>query len=348
MNALKIAVLGAGLIGKRHIQTILNRPDLATLVAIVDPALNSDSCHKWNVPVFSDPQTMLNRVNPDAIIIATPNNMHLEQGKLCCQHSLPFIIEKPVTATIVQAHELVTAVETANIPTLVGHHRRYLPQVQKAKMTLEQGEIGNLVAASVIWATKKPADYFDVDWRKNIGGGPILINVIHDIDMLRYLCGEIVEIRGMQNNQQRHFVVEDSAGAIIRFANGCMATLICTDAGLSPWTIEQGSGENPSYEFTHESSYRLIGTTGSLELPVLRKWSARYPGQESWDKPLISNYIRCDEYDVYEKQLEHFKNVIQKKEKPICDVKDAARSLAATLSIVQDCVNNSGIVPDPF
>lgn len=347
MNPLKIAVFGAGLIGKRHIQTILARPDLAQLVAIVDPCLNAVN-NEWNAPLFNDALAMLNAVTVDAAIIATPNNLHLNHGQICCDHGLPFIVEKPVTTTLDQAQQLIQAVKKSGVHTLVGHHRRYLPQVQHAKKCISGGDIGQLVAASVIWATRKPEDYFAVDWRKNPGGGPILINVIHDIDMLRYLCGEVVEVRGMKDNQQRHFPVEDTAGAILRFENGCIATIICTDAGLSPWTIEQGSGENPSFAFTHQSSYRIIGTTGSLELPVLRKWSARTPGQESWDKPLTSSYLLSASWDVYEEQLAHFKRVIQDNEAPICSVDDAARSLAVTLGIVQDCTESAGVSPTLF
>ncbi len=345
MKPLQIAVIGAGLIGKRHISTILARPDLASLTAIVDPVLLPGIHNEWKTPVFPDIHAMLRTVNPEAVIIATPNNMHLEHGKICCAHGLHFIVEKPVTATLAEASELMTAVEKSGVHTLVGHHRRYLPQIHKAKQCIDQGEIGSLVAASVIWAALKPEHYFNVEWRKQPGGGPILINVIHDIDMLRYLCGEIVEVRGMKNNQHRNFPVEDTAGAILRFDNGCMATLICTDAGLSPWTIEQGSGENPSYAFTHQSSYRLIGTQGSLELPVLKKWTARNPQEAAWDKPLTSSYLLADSWDVYEHQLSHFKKVIQEHEPPICSVSDAAKSLAATLSIVEDCNAAAGIRP---
>ncbi len=346
MNPLKLAVLGAGLIGKRHIKTIQNRPDLARLIAIVDPVLPAGSNNEWQTPVYPDILSMLDATTPDGVIIATPNNMHLEHGKICCNQGLHFIVEKPVTATLAEAHDLVKAVEQSGVHTLVGHHRRYLPQVQRAKQCIDDGEIGELVAASVIWATRKPDNYFNVEWRKKPGGGPILINVIHDIDMLRYLCGEVVEVRGMFSNQHRGFPVEDTTGAILRFANGCMATLICTDAGLSPWTIEQGSGENPSYAFTHESAYRIIGTRGSLEMPVLKKWSARTPGDEAWDKPLTSSYLLTDSWDVYEQQLDHFKQVIQNNEPPICSVFDAARSLAATLSIVRDCAAGAGTNPD--
>jgi len=130
--------------------------------------------------------------------------------------------------------------------------------------------LGDLVAASVIWSTRKPDDYFKVEWRTQEGGGPLLINAIHEIDLLRYLCGDVRAVSGVKSNARRGFEVEDTAAALFEFANGCLGTLICSDAGFSPWTIEQGSGENPMFPDSGQSAYRLTGTKASLELPVLR------------------------------------------------------------------------------
>ena len=78
-------------------------------------------------------------------------------------------------------------------------------------------------------------------------------------------------------------IVEDVIGvlinrALLRFDNGCLGSFTCTDAGFSPWTIEQGSRENPRFPHSGQSAYRLTGTRGSLELPVLRLWQAPVPG----------------------------------------------------------------------
>ena len=336
MEPLNIAICGAGLIGRKHIKTILARPDLARLAAVVDPVIVSGPSSEWQATVFADAGDMFAALVPDAVIIATPNNLHLEQGLLCCAHGVHFLVEKPVTASWQEAVQLVEAVRQSGVQTLVGHHRRYLAQVQTAKRVIDSGELGDLVAASVVWATRKPDAYFDVAWRRSAGGGPILINAIHEVDMLRYLCGEIVAVRGMKSSRQRNFAVEDTAAALLEFANGCLATLICSDAGLSPWTIEQGSGENPAFAFTHESSYRIVGSRGSLEVPVLRRWQARIPGQEAWDRPLAGEFLQHPLWDPFEAQLAHFQRVVRAGESPICPVSDGAKTLAATLAIAED------------
>jgi predicted dehydrogenase len=156
VTPLRIAVLGAGLIGRRHIETILSHPQLAELAAVVDPVADPAQFGLGAAAWFADETEMLDRIKPEAVIIATPNNLHERQGLLCCERGIHFLVEKPVTATLDEADRLVRAVARSGVKTLVGHHRRYLAVVQEAKRIIACGELGDLVAASVVWATRKP------------------------------------------------------------------------------------------------------------------------------------------------------------------------------------------------
>lgn len=348
MKPLRIAVMGAGLIGKRHIQTILAAPHAGELVAVADPVANAHDFDLDGAAWFADEKEMLDRAKPEAVIIATPNALHAGHGKLACERGIHFLVEKPVTATLDEAAELVAAVAVSGVRTLVGHHRRYLAAIQEAKRRLASGALGDLVAASAVWATRKPDRYFDTAWRIQPGGGPILINAIHEIDMLRHLCGEIRSIGGVTSNARRGFAVEDSAAATLAFENGCLGTLICTDAGFSPWTIEQGTRENPSFAFTGQSAYRLVGTQGSLELPVLRQWSAKNPGEVGWDRPIIATDINVPWHDPYVAQLEHFQRLVRKNEAALVSVLDGANTLAATLAVAESAAKGRPCAPKTF
>ena len=348
MKPLRIAVLGAGLIGKRHIQTILAASHAAELVAVADPVADAGGFDLKGAAWFGDAKEMLDRAKPEAVLIATPNALHAGHGKLCCERGIHFLVEKPVTATLDEAAKLVRQVADSGVKTLVGHHRRYLAVIQEAKRRLASGELGELVAASVVWATRKPDRYFDTAWRIQPGGGPILINAIHEIDMLRHLCGEIRSIGGVTSNARRGFAVEDSAAATFAFENGCLGSLICTDAGFSPWTIEQGTNENPSFAFTGQSAYRLVGTQGSLELPVLRHWGAKIPGDIGWDRPIIATALDVPWHDPYVAQLEHFQRLVRKNEAALVSVLDGANTLAATLAVAQSAAEGHPCAPTTF
>ncbi|MFO1247557.1 MAG: Gfo/Idh/MocA family oxidoreductase [Alphaproteobacteria bacterium] len=348
MKPLRIAVLGAGLIGKRHISTILAAPHAAQLVAVADPVADPSAFKLGGADWFTDATKMLDEVRPEAIILATPNALHAGQGRLACDRGIHFLVEKPVTAALDEAADLVRRVDASGVKTLVGHHRRYLAAIQDAKRRIAGGELGELVAASVVWATRKPDPYFDTKWRTEPGGGPLLINAIHEIDMLRHLCGEIASITGITSNARRGFAVEDSAAATFAFDNGCIGTLVCTDAGFSPWTIEQGTTENPSFAFTGQSAYRIIGTKGSLEVPVLRQWKAQVPGEIGWDKSIAAADINVPYHDPYIAQLEHFQRMIRRDEPALVSVRDGARTLAATLAVARSAADAKPVAPQRF
>jgi len=112
------------------------------------------------------------------------------------------LIEKPVTDTIESATALMAEACKRGIKSLVGHHRRHHLQVRTLKELLGEGRIGDVVGVSAIWATHKPADYFKIaPWRTEPGGGPILINLIHEIDFLRFTVGEIAAVEAIASKR---------------------------------------------------------------------------------------------------------------------------------------------------
>lgn len=127
-----------------------------------------------------------------------------------------------------------------------------------------------------------------------------------------------------------------------------MGTLLLTDAGLSPWTIEQGSEENPIFPQTGQNAYRLIGTKGSLELPVLRTWLPCTAGEIGWDKPLAAADIAPLYRDPFAAQLRHFQRLIRLDEAPRVSVLDGANTLAATLAVSQSAGLGKPVVPVLF
>jgi predicted dehydrogenase len=335
MTKLRIGVLGAGLIGRRHIDTILACPDEAELVGVADPVLGPDKHPYVKAPFFRTPDELYDKAKPDSVVIATPNNLHAPQGIDCARRGLHFIIEKPVTDSLESAAALLREVRKAGVKTLTGHHRRYLQAVSAAKRLIADGRLGRLVGISVIWSTRKPEPYFDVAWRKEPGGGPILINLIHEIDLMRHLCGEMAMVSGVASHAVRGFAVEDSAAAVVTFVHGAIGTILASDTALSPWTIEQGTGESPLFPYSGENSYRIVGTRGALELPNLKLWTARDAQAIGWDRPLAATPMKVMERDPYIEQLRHFRRVIQDGEAPLVSAEDGARTLAASLAVAE-------------
>jgi predicted dehydrogenase len=340
---LRIGVAGAGLIGRRHLELVAASPD-CELAAIADPSPAAKALAEANdAPWYADHRALLQCERPDGLIIASPNALHLSMALDCVAEVVPALIEKPVTDTVASAQRLCTAVRRSGVAMLVGHHRRHNPVVRAARETVMGGKLGQLTAVAGLWLLKKPDDYFEVGWRRERGGGPLLINLIHDIDNLRFICGDIVEVQALTSNKARGFTVEDTAALLFRFSNGALGTMTVSDATPSPWSWELSSGENPAYPKQDQPCYVFAGTAGSLAVPTMELWS--YPGAAGWHAPLARSQAKSSSFDPLAEQLRHFLAVIAKREAPIVSVEDAMRTLAVVEAVSEAARRGSRVSP---
>lgn len=320
---MRIALVGAGQFGRKHIETVRNEPQ-CELVAVADPLYTGEHA-------FTDYREMLERAKPQGVIIATPNALHVPVGLACVERGVPILVEKPIADTVAASNELVSAALRLGVPLLVGHHRRYNPILEKAREIVQGGGVGRLTAVAALWLLQKPAEYFDVAWRRAAGGGPLLINAIHDIDDLRFVCGEIDEVRALTSNASRGFKVEDTAAIALRFANGALGTLTVSDTAAAPWSWELTAGENPVYPRQDESCYFFSGSEGALAVPGMTLFS--YGERKGWHAPLAKRTIDVAREDPQVRQLRHFCRVIRGEEAPRIDGADATRTLAVIEAI---------------
>lgn len=331
----KIGVLGAGLIGRKHIE-IASAAN--ALHAIIDPQDNAriladeESC-MW----FATLDEYLDAHKPDGIIIATPNQLHVQHGLSCIKKGIPVLIEKPIADIAEWAEKLVTEAEAANVPILVGHHRRHNPLITAAKAAIEAGKIGEIISVHAQFWLRKPDEYFDLEWRRSKGAGPVFINLIHDIDLLRYLCGEIVQVQAMESNKTRGHDVEDSVVIIAKFESGALGTISVSDAIPAPWSWELTSAENPAYPNTNNYCYTIGGTKGSLSIPDLNLWA--HPGKQSWWEPINNKKLSYEAADPLPLQFQHFLDVINGKATPLVSGSEGVQNLHVLEAIKNAAAN---------
>ncbi len=169
MAPVRIAVIGAGLIGYQHIRRVLNEPE-ATLAAIVDPTDKArELARSHGTPWFPELPALLQADRPDGVIVATPNQLHVVNGLACVEAGIPMLMEKPVSDDVAGGWELVAATEQAGVPMLVGHHRRHSPLIQQAKAIVASGAIGRVTTVNGLCWFLKPPSYFDTAWRRAAG-----------------------------------------------------------------------------------------------------------------------------------------------------------------------------------
>src|SRR6478736_5310393 len=262
MRRVRIAVAGAGLIGLRHIEETQKSPTVE-LCAIVDPGPRApEIAKKEGVPLFRSLAELFAKDKPEGVVLATPNHMHVEQGLECIAAGVPCLVEKPVGHTLEEGLRLVRAAERANHKLLVGHHRRHSPILHKAVETVKSGILGRIVGVIGSAVFYKPdKGYFDppYEWRRQPGGGPILINMVHEVGNLRAMVGEIVAVQAFASNAARKFEVEDTVAINLRFANGALGSFLLSDAAASPRSWEQTSRENKQYAtYPEEDAYVIM------------------------------------------------------------------------------------------
>ncbi|QCO06317.1 Gfo/Idh/MocA family protein [Azospirillum argentinense] len=336
MSPLRIAVAGAGVIGKTHIDAMSDpRQDAhpCRLAAIVDPGEGARAlAERHGVPHHADIGALLESGDlPDGVIVATPNATHTPIGIACIERGIPVLVEKPIADTVEAARRLTDAAERAGVPLLVGHHRRHNPILRMAREVIGRGDLGALVMVTILYTFLKPDGYFDAVWRREEGGGPILINLIHEIDTLRFLCGDIESLQASSSNRTRGFAVEDTAAVLLRLRSGALATVSLSDAAATPWSWDMTTGESPQFARQHVPTHFFSGTHGSLTVPTLELW--RYEGGRGWLDPFTRTALPLKPGNPYALQLAHFARVIRGEEAPLASGSDATETLRATLAV---------------
>lgn len=335
----RLALIGAGTFGVRHSRFIA-RSDRADLVAVADPAFGTDRPvpdEMRGIARYTDHRQMLTRGDLDGVIVASPSETHVSHALDCLDAGVAVLIEKPVAVDREQARPLLDRLATdPDARVLVGHHRRHHPAVAAARELIEAGRLGEIRTVAAVWATSKTDPYFDVEWRRRRpGGGMLLINLIHEVDLLRHLVGEVVSFEAIASNKARGLEVEDTAGLVLRFENGAIATLVGSDSAVSPWGWDQATEDDPTFPYHPGQPCLLIaGSQGALSVPDMAVFTQSNP---SWLAPVEATRYPVDGADAFARQLAHFADVAARRAQPLVTAEDALRSLevvrAASLTL---------------
>ena len=331
-NPLRIGLLGAGMIGREH-AALLAKHAGTRLVALADPSPEAVAyAASLGVPHHANYIEMLDQERLDAVIVALPNALHVEAGLACVERGLPMLMEKPIAENVATAMRLVEAAEAARVPMLVGHHRRHSPDIREARRAIAAGELGDITAISGMWMVKKQDSYFDAAWRRKIGGGPMLINLIHDIDCLRYMCGDIESVQAIASSKARGFEVEDTAAVIFRFASGALGSFTMSDVVPSPFTYDVTSGQALYFHHEPENCYYIGGRKATLALPSMNLWGHETPAGD-WRDRTVRRGLQPQFSSAYDNQLNHFVAVARGEAEPVVSGRDAMTTLAVTLAV---------------
>ncbi|HST88548.1 MAG TPA: Gfo/Idh/MocA family oxidoreductase [Ktedonobacterales bacterium] len=217
---LKVAVVGAGSMGMNHLRVLKDLgEEQVRLVGVAEPqpAARSRASNRFQVQGFSDYREMIAEATPDVVAIVVPTDLHFEVASHALDAGVNVLVEKPITATVAQAEQLIALARERGAHLAVGHVERFNPAVLELKRQLDSGNVGRIFYLHARRLGPFPPRIRDV--------GVILDLATHDLDVMRYLAGSEVRHVFAETQQRVHQTHEDLLLGLIRFGNAAIGML---------------------------------------------------------------------------------------------------------------------------
>lgn len=258
MKIVRIGIIGMGNIGKHHAGYLLDgKVDRCQLTAVcsTSPDKLADYAAK-GVTVFRDAKELLSSKKVDAVIIATPHYQHTTLGIAAFDAGLHLMVEKPISAHKADAEKLIKA-HKKNTKLVFGgmFQLRVEPRYEKIRALIRGGDLGEIVRVNWVntdWF-RSEAYYVSSAWRatwKGEGGGVLINQCLHNLDVLQWLLGMPVSVRGYCQLGRFHQIeVEDNVTAYLEWSNGATGVFVSS------------TGEAPG-----ANRFEIVGTRGTLVL----------------------------------------------------------------------------------
>lgn len=235
---LRIGMIGCGEIGVANARSIHNAQNACIAMAMdVVEDVAKDIGEKYDAPHTTDVKELLANPDVDAVIISTPHYLHAPLAIQAAQAGKHVMVEKPIAINLKQADEMIAACEKAGVLLSVCFVSRYGASTVKSKELIEQGVIGKIIGIKISGMSNKPEHYWHggysgrvkTDWRQQLdksGGGYLIMNLVHNIDKLRYITGlEAVRVYSEYDTFVTPVEVEDMLNVVIRYDNGAIGSI---------------------------------------------------------------------------------------------------------------------------
>lgn len=341
-----IGIVGCGNISDKH-ATAVNRIEGVSLVAVSsrseDKALRM--AQRFGCEYHTDYEAMFARDDIDVIIICTPNKTHASIGIEAARSGKHVIVEKPIDSRLEATDALIRACRSANVKLTCIFQHRFDPGVLRLKEAVENGELGRVSFGGCYVKYFRSQGYFESSpgrgsWESD-GGGAVIINAIHYIDVLQHLLGPAEEVFSYAGTLAHDDLeVEDVATAVVRFKCGALGT------------VEASSAAFPGLY----SRIELNGDAGSvvMENNRIKDWRVRDHGMKL--HPLYGDLLNKADYtdngglfepaerpDVFARQIDDFIHAIDDDREPYVSGESARHSLAIVLAIYESAASGKPV-----
>ena len=236
MSALNMAVIGVKGVGRQHVAGIVQHPH-AHLVAVADLDVENGraAAEKNQACFYPDYREMFKKEQLDAVVIATPHYLHAPMTIDALQANLHVLVEKPLAIRVSEGDRMVRLARERDRILAVGHNYRTFPGNVRLKQIVADSHLGPIHRILWQWLENRPEAYYQrAVWRctwKQAGGGVLMNQTSHDLDLLCWLFGRPAEVSAMICNRAHQHEVEDTAIASIRFESGGLTSVQFSTCG---------------------------------------------------------------------------------------------------------------------
>lgn len=272
MRTHEVAIVGTGGIAAIHARDLASLADRARIVAAVDVDAGrlAEFCDQWDVPGrYATLDDLLADRKPDLAHLCTPPFLHAAQARQLLESGVPVLCEKPPALSLAELDSLA-AFET---PFATVSQHRFGSGAVNLRGLVQTGELGRPMTAVCHTLWYRPDEYFAVPWRARWdteGGGPTMGHGIHQIDLLLSILGEWTDVVAVAARQARPTITEDLSAAIVRFANGAVATIVNSLLSVRQTSYLRFDFDQATVELSHlygysDSDWTFTGLSQDLE-----------------------------------------------------------------------------------
>jgi len=339
MRQYRLAFVGAGRVADVHYGSIQAMSERARLVAVCDsrPEALVQRQAEWGVPAFDSFQRLLREVNPDAVCLFLPHNVHLEYVTAAARAGKPVFLEKPIAATREQARQIVDVVAATGITLLVTHTGLFHPAFERILEFVRKGWLGRPLFAkgtSAGWVTFRPWD-FRLS-REKTGGGCWVDAGGHLVYCLREIFGEIDSVTGYTARLSRpEMEGEDHAAATLRYRSGALAQLFVSYGHKLP-------GYQHDWPLGYLNSLEISGDKGAIQYVISPEPRVSYFSElaeampEQWQGWLVHQPAEPYAYSFLA-ALRHFLDCLDTGAEPRVTAEDGLATLDVLLRLYEHC-----------
>jgi UDP-N-acetyl-2-amino-2-deoxyglucuronate dehydrogenase len=288
MEKVRTALVGYGKVAHLHARALAEIAE-ADLVAVCGrkPEQAAAFGHRYGIPAFTDVGAMIKSAGVQAVVICTPHPAHMEPAVAAASCGAHVLVEKPLASSLADCDRMIQAATQAGVKLGVVSQRRFYEPVVRVREAIASGKIGTpILGAVVMYGWRDEAYYKSDPWRgqwEAEGGGVLVNQAPHQLDLLQWFMGPIDELFGFWGNLNHPYIeVEDTAVAVIRFKNGGLGNIIVSNSqkpGIYGKIHIHGSNGATVGVQPEGGAMFIAGMSSVLEPPLNDLWTV--PGEEA-------------------------------------------------------------------